>query len=68
MATTEIAARKLGKITPRVDVRTLTLSRYIDRAQLPDPPRPSTSQTTSPSGRCTRTIASATARRPRRRT
>ena len=38
MATTEIAARKLGKITPRVDVRTLTLSRYIDRAQLPDPP------------------------------
>ena len=39
MATTEIAARKLGKITPRVDVRTLTLSRYVDRAQLPDPPR-----------------------------
>jgi hypothetical protein len=38
MATTEIAARKLGKITPRVDVRTLTLSRYVDRAQLPDPP------------------------------
>ena len=31
MATTEIAARKLGKITPRVDVRTLALSRYIDR-------------------------------------
>src|SRR4051812_15116873 len=38
MATTEIAAHKLGKITPRVDVRTLTLSRYVDRAQLPDPP------------------------------
>ena len=38
MATTEIAARKLGKITPRVDVRTLTLSRYVDRAKLPDPP------------------------------
>src|SRR6478672_3443640 len=38
MATTEIAARKLGKIAPRVDVRTLTLSRYVDRAQLPDPP------------------------------
>ncbi len=38
MATTEIAARKLGKLAPRVDVRTLTLSRYLDRAQLPDPP------------------------------
>jgi len=38
MATTEIAARKLGKLTPRVDVRTLTLSRYVDQAQLPDPP------------------------------
>ena len=38
MATTEIAARKLGKITPRIDVRTLTLSRYVDEAQLPDPP------------------------------
>jgi GNAT superfamily N-acetyltransferase len=38
MATTEIAARKLGKIAPRVDVRTLTLSRYVDRTKLPDPP------------------------------
>jgi hypothetical protein len=38
MATTEIAARKLGKLAPRVDVRTLALSRYIDQAQLPDPP------------------------------
>ena len=38
MATTEIAARNLGKLTPRVDVRTLTLSRYVDQAQLPDPP------------------------------
>jgi hypothetical protein len=38
MATTEIAARRLGKLAPRVDVRTLTLARYVDRMQLPDPP------------------------------
>jgi hypothetical protein len=38
MATTQIAARKLGKTAPRVDVRTLTLSRYLDRVELPDPP------------------------------
>jgi len=38
MATTEIAAQKLGKLAPRVDVRTLRLARYVDRAQLPDPP------------------------------
>jgi hypothetical protein len=38
MATTEIAALKLGKLAPRVDVRTLRLARYVDRAQLPAPP------------------------------
>jgi hypothetical protein len=38
MATTEIAAQKLGKLAPRVDVRTLTLARYVDPARLPDPP------------------------------
>ena len=38
MATTEVAAQKLGKLAPRVDVRTLALSRYIDRAALPAPP------------------------------
>ncbi len=38
MATTEIAALKLGKLPVRVDVRTLTLSRYVDRAALPAPP------------------------------
>ena len=38
MATTEIAAQKLGKLAPRVDVRTLRLARYVDRAQLPSPP------------------------------
>jgi hypothetical protein len=38
MATTEVAAQKLGRLAPRVDVRTLALSRYIDRAALPAPP------------------------------
>ena len=35
MATTEIAARKLGKLAPRVDVRTLALSRYVDGRSSP---------------------------------
>ena len=38
MATTQVAAQKLGKLAPRVDVRTLTLSRYVVRAELPTPP------------------------------
>jgi hypothetical protein len=38
MATTQIAAQKLGKLPPRVDVRTLSLKEYVDRAQLPEPP------------------------------
>jgi hypothetical protein len=38
MATTQIAAQKLGKLPPRVDVRTLSLKEYIDRARLPEPP------------------------------
>ncbi len=38
MATTEVVAQKLGKLAPRVDVRTLLLSRYVDRAALPAPP------------------------------
>jgi len=38
MATTEIAARKLGKLAPRVDVRTLAFARYVDPARLPEPP------------------------------
>jgi hypothetical protein len=38
MATTEIAAQKLGKLAPRVDVRTLSLARYVDPARLPQPP------------------------------
>jgi len=38
MATTQVAARKLGKLAPRVDVRTLSLARYVDPSQLPDPP------------------------------
>jgi hypothetical protein len=38
MATTTIAAQKLGKLPVRVDVRTLALSRYVDRAALPQPP------------------------------
>jgi hypothetical protein len=29
---------KLGKLPPRVDVRTLPLGRYVDRAKLPPPP------------------------------
>jgi hypothetical protein len=38
MATTQIAAQKLGKLPPRVDVRTLSLKQYVDRAKLPEPP------------------------------
>src|SRR5579871_1476356 len=32
------AAWKLGKLPPRLDERTLTLARYVDRATLPTPP------------------------------
>jgi hypothetical protein len=39
MATTQAAAQKLGKLAPRVDVRTLALARYVDPSQLPDPPQ-----------------------------
>jgi hypothetical protein len=38
MATTQMAAQKLGKLPPRVDVRTLSLKQYVDRAKLPEPP------------------------------
>jgi hypothetical protein len=38
MATTQVAAQKLGKLAPRVDVRTLSLRRYVDLAALPSPP------------------------------
>jgi hypothetical protein len=35
---TAAAARRLGKLPVRHDVRTLSLARYIDRAILPEPP------------------------------
>ena len=38
MATTTIAAQKLGKLPVRVDVRTLSLARYVDTSVLPSPP------------------------------
>ena len=38
MATTTIAALKLGKLPVRLDVRTLRLARYVDRTKLPAPP------------------------------
>jgi hypothetical protein len=38
MATTTIAALKLGKLPVRVDVRTLALARYVDPTKLPAPP------------------------------
>lgn len=38
MTTTNVETRKLGKLAPRVDVRTLALSRYVDRAALPQAP------------------------------
>jgi hypothetical protein len=36
--TTTIAAQKLGKLPVRVDVRTLSLRRYLDLSRLPAPP------------------------------
>lgn len=38
MATTTIAALKLGKLPVRTDVRTLSLARYVDTAALPPAP------------------------------
>jgi hypothetical protein len=38
MATTQIAARMLGKLPVRTDVRTLALARYVEDARLPSPP------------------------------
>ena len=38
MATTTIAAHKLGKLPVRLDVRTLRLARYVDRTKLPAAP------------------------------
>lgn len=38
MATTTIAAHKLGKLPVQLDVRTLRLARYVDRTTLPPPP------------------------------
>jgi hypothetical protein len=38
MATTTIAAQKLGKLPVRTDVRTLSLARYVDPQALPSPP------------------------------
>ena len=38
MATTTIAAQKLGKLPVRTDVRTLSLARYVDIAKLPRAP------------------------------
>src|SRR5579872_3975769 len=38
MATTTIAAQKLGKLPVRTDVRTLSLARYVDSSKLPPPP------------------------------
>jgi hypothetical protein len=38
MATTTIAAQKLGKLPVRTDVRTLLLARYVDATELPAPP------------------------------
>jgi hypothetical protein len=38
MATTTIAAHKLGKLPVRIDVRTLALARYVDTAKLPSAP------------------------------
>jgi hypothetical protein len=38
MATIQSAAQMLGKLPVRTDVRTLSLARYIDSAQLPSPP------------------------------
>jgi hypothetical protein len=38
MATIQSAAQMLGKLPVRTDVRTLSLARYVDSAQLPSPP------------------------------
>ena len=38
MATTTIAALRLGKLPVRTDVRTLLFARYVDRTRLPAPP------------------------------
>jgi len=38
MTTAVAGARKLGKLPARVDVRTLRIGRYVDRAELPVPP------------------------------
>ena len=38
MATTQVAAQKLGKLPVRTDVRTLSLARYVDTTTLPSPP------------------------------
>jgi hypothetical protein len=38
MATSTIAAQRLGKLPVRTDVRTLSLGRYVDGARLPTPP------------------------------
>jgi hypothetical protein len=38
MVTTQAAQVKLGKLEPRLDLRTLALARYVDREVLPAPP------------------------------
>jgi hypothetical protein len=38
MATTVDTTFKLGKLSPKSDLRTLLLSRYVDREALPEPP------------------------------
>jgi len=38
ISTIHVAAGRLGKLPARLDVRTLSLARYVDRAQLPTPP------------------------------
>jgi hypothetical protein len=38
MATTTMAAERLGKLPVRTDVRTLSLARYVDLQELPAPP------------------------------
>jgi hypothetical protein len=38
ISTTPIVTGKLGKLPARLDVRTLSLGQYVDRAELPTPP------------------------------
>lgn len=38
ISTTPVVAGRLGKLPARLDVRTLSLARYVDRSQLPAPP------------------------------